>query len=40
MFVITESVMKGPVVSAGDAALLEWTIYHVLRILNDRGVNQ
>ena len=39
-FVTCSSLVAFQIVSAGDAALLEWTIYHVLRILHDRGVNQ
>lgn len=39
-FATCSSVVACHIVSAGDAALLEWTIYHVLRILHGRGVNQ
>ena len=39
-FVTRSSIVACQIVSAGDAAFLELTIYHVLRILHDRGVNQ
>jgi len=39
-FVACSSVVACQIVSVGDAALLEWIIYHELRTLHDRRVNQ
>lgn len=39
-FVTCSSLVACQIVSAGDAELSEWTIYNVLRILHDRGINE